>query len=167
MRYGRRSLLSFLCFLSMWAMVGTGPSHAADAPAPTAPSTAPPAAPLPPAAPAPPAPAATPGTAAPAAAYEVWAIDQSDSSKDGGGTLYIYDGQALASDPKSAKPETIDLGDKFAEACKEATGFPKRPHMLLFTKDGKYAILSYVASGHVVFIDAASRAPIASATSRR
>jgi hypothetical protein len=144
----------------MWAMVGTGPSLAADAPAPTAPPTASPAAPLPPAAPAPPATAATPGTAAPAAAYEVWAIDQSDSSKDGGGTLYIYDGQALASDPKSAKPETIDLGDKFAEACKEATGFPKRPHMLLFTKDGKYAILSYVASGHVVFIDAASRAPI-------
>ena len=160
MRYGRRFLLSFLCFLLMWAVLGTGTSLASDAPAPTAPSTAPPAAPLPPAAPAPPAPAATPGTAAPAAAYEVWAIDQSDSSKDGGGTLFIYDGQALASDAKSAKPETIDLGDKFAEACKEAGGYPKRPHMIFFTKDQKYAILSYVASGHVVFIDAGSRAPI-------
>jgi hypothetical protein len=32
--------------------------------------------------------------------------------------------------------------------------------MIFFTKDGKYAILSYVASGHVVFLDAAARAPI-------
>ena len=94
-------------------------------------------------------------------AYEVWMIDQSDSSKDGGGTLYIYDGAALAADAKAAKPETVDLGDKFAEACKDAGGgFPKRPHMIFFTKDGKYGILSYVASGHVVFIDAAARAPI-------
>ena len=101
--------------------------------------------------------------AAPAAppAYEVWAIDQSDSSKDGGGTLYIYDGAALAADAKAAKAETVDLGGKFAEACKEAGGgFPKRPHMIFFTKDGKYGIISYVASGHVVFVDGASRAPI-------
>ncbi len=94
-------------------------------------------------------------------AYEVWALDQSDSSKDGGGTLYIYDGAALAADAKNAKAETVDLGDKFNEACKDVPGgFPKRPHMLFFTKDGKYALLSYVATGHVVFIDAASRAPI-------
>ena len=104
------------------------------------------------------APAAPAAAAAPS--YEVWVIDQSDSSKDGGGTLYIYDGAALASDAKSAKAETIDLGDKFAEACKEAGGYPKRPHMIFFTKDGKYGILSYVASGHVVFLDAAARAPI-------
>jgi hypothetical protein len=101
---------------------------------------------------------AAPATAA--AAYEVWVIDQSDSSKDGGGTLYIYDGASLTADQKSAKAETIDLGDKFAEACKEVGGYPKRPHMIFFTKDGKYAILSYVASGHVVFLDAAARAPI-------
>ena len=99
--------------------------------------------------------------ATPPPAYEVWAIDQSDGSKDGGGTLYIYDGASLTADPKSAKAETVDLGDKFNEACKDAGGgYPKRPHMLFFTKDGKYALLSYVASGHVVFLDAASRAPI-------
>lgn len=96
-----------------------------------------------------------------APAYEVWALDQSDSSKDGGGTLYIYDGAALAADAKSAKAEAVDLGGTFAEACKDVPGgSPKRPHMLFFTKDGKYALLSYVATGHVVFIDAASRAPI-------
>jgi hypothetical protein len=105
------------------------------------------------------APAAPAAPAAPPA-YEVWVIDQSDSSKDGGGTLYIYDGAALAVDAKSATAEKVDLGDKFAEACKEAGGYPKRPHMIFFTKDGKYGILSYVASGHVVFIDAAARAPI-------
>ncbi|MEK6694329.1 MAG: hypothetical protein AABY67_03110, partial [Nitrospirota bacterium] len=88
-------------------------------------------------------------------------LDQSDSSKDGGGTLYIYDGAALAADAKSAKAEAVDLGGTFAEACKDVPGgSPKRPHMLFFTKDGKYALLSYVATGHVVFIDAASRAPI-------
>src|SRR6058998_2010097 len=117
----------------------------------------------PPAAPPPAAPPAAAPPAAPAAAtapYEVWVIDQSDSSKDGGGTLYIYDGESLAKDAKSAKAEKVDLGDKFAEACKEAGGYPKRPHMIFFTKDGKYAILSYVASGHVVFLDAAARAPI-------
>jgi len=32
--------------------------------------------------------------------------------------------------------------------------------MIFFTKDQKYAIISYVASGHVVFLDAGSRAPI-------
>jgi hypothetical protein len=174
MPYGYRPLFWFLLLL-VFALVpslSADLSLAADPPAapaaPAAPPTSqPPSAPTPPAAPpSTPPPAATtpaaPGAppAAGAAAYEVWAIDQSDSSKDGGGTLYIYDGQALASDAKSAKPETIDLGDKFAEACKEAGGYPKRPHMLLFTKDQKYAILSYVASGHVVFIDAASRAPI-------
>ncbi|MEK7797261.1 MAG: hypothetical protein AAB274_00405, partial [Nitrospirota bacterium] len=80
-----------------------------------------------------------------APAYEVWALDQSDSSKDGGGTLYIYDGAALAADAKSAKAEAVDLGGKFAEACKDVPGgSPKRPHMLFFTKDGKYALLSYV-----------------------
>ncbi len=126
--------LSISLFAFSLLMLGAGSAFAADAPA-AAPAGAP-------------------------QAYEVWAIDQSDSTKDGGGTLYIYDGAALAGDAKSAKAETVDLGDKFAEACKEAGGYPKRPHMIFFTKDGKYALLSYVASGHVVFLDAASRAPI-------
>ena len=117
MRYGRGSLIWSVLFLPVWIGIGISTLPAANAQAPTAPPAAPPAAPLPPATPTPTAPTATPGAAAPAA-YEVWTIDQSDSSKDGGGTLYIYDGQALASNPKTAKPETVDLGDKFAEACK-------------------------------------------------
>ena len=33
---------------------------------------------------------------APASAYEVWLTDQSDTAKESGGFLYIYDGAALA-----------------------------------------------------------------------
>ena len=143
---GRSALIWILPLLVLFLGITPDSVLAQQAPPPPA---APPAAATPPAAP-----------AAAAASYEVWVIDQSDSSKDGGGTLYIYDGESLSKDAKSAKAETLDLGDKFAEACKEAGGYPKRPHMLFFTKDGKYGILSYVASGHVVFLDAAARAPI-------
>ena len=45
------------------------------------------------------------------AAYEVWVVDQSDTRTDGGGTLYIYQGDTLTGqDAASAAPETIDLG---------------------------------------------------------
>src|SRR5437870_13369403 len=147
---GRSALIWILPLLVLFLGIAPDSVLAQQAPPPPA---APRAATAPPAAP-----------AAAAASYEVWVIDQSDSSKDGGGTLYIYDGESLAKDAKSAKAEKVDLGDKFAEACKEAGGYPKRPHMIFFTKDGKYAILSYVASGHVVFLDAADRAPIGNTT---
>src|SRR2546427_10291485 len=143
---GRRIVIWIIPLLALLGLSSGSAIAQKAAPPPAAPPAA-----APPAAPA--APAAPP-------AYEVWVIDQSDSSKDGGGTLYIYDGDSLTKDAKSAKAEKVDLGDKFAEACKEAGGFPKRPHMIFFTKDGKYGILSYVASGHVVFLDAAARAPI-------
>src|SRR5438552_5823521 len=143
---GRSALIWILPLLVLFLGIAPNSVLAQQAPPPPA---APPAARAPPAAP-----------AAAAASYEVWVIDQSDSSKDGGGTLYIYDGESLAKDAKSAKAEKVDLGDKFSEACKEVGGYPKRPHMIFFTKDGKYGILSYVASGHVVFLDAAARAPI-------
>ena len=145
MRIGGAALIWIFPLLVFFLGITQDPVVAQQAPPPPAP---PPAAAAPPAAP-----------AAAAASYEVWVIDQSDSSKDGGGTLYIYDGDGLAKDAKSAKAETVDLGDKFAEACKEAGGYPKRPHMIFFTKDGKYGILSFVASGHVVILDAATRTP--------
>src|SRR5438094_7920593 len=147
MRYRRRFFRWFLSLLLLCGL-GSGVALAADAPTPAEPAAAP--APVPPAAtpaPAPPsaarappppsaapAPTAPPAGAepAPAAAYEVWAIDQSDSSKDGGGTLYIYDGQTLASDAKSAKAETIDLGDKFAEACKDVSGGEYKMHHIIY-----------------------------------
>ena len=48
--------------------------------------------------------AAALGSAAPASAYEVWLTDQSDTGKESGGYLHIYDGAQLAANPASAKP---------------------------------------------------------------
>ncbi len=47
---------------------------------------------------------------APTAAYEVWLTDQSDTGKESGGYLYIYDDAKLAADAAAAKPtQTIDF----------------------------------------------------------
>ena len=95
--------------------------------------------------------------------HEVWVVDQSDTTADGGGTVYIYGGDALAGrDATSAVPETIDLGDDARSLCLAQTGTaPRRPHMLTFNAAYSHAILAFVATGHVVFFDAASRDPVA------
>lgn len=97
------------------------------------------------------------------AAHEVWAVDQSDTTADGGGTLYVYPGDSLAGqDAPSAVPEVIDLGGAARTLCLAQTGTaPRRPHMLLFNPVGSHAILAFVATGHVLFMEAATRAPVA------
>ncbi|MDQ3680604.1 MAG: hypothetical protein M3378_08705 [Actinomycetota bacterium] len=94
--------------------------------------------------------------------HEVWVIDQSDTRPDGGGTLYIYPGSKLAGRAAAkAEPEVIDLGGSARELCVAATGSaPRRPHMLLFNASYTHAIISYVATGHVLFLDAVTRAPV-------
>lgn len=95
--------------------------------------------------------------------FEVWLIDQSDTpGKTYGGTLYIYDGADLgAADANTAARERIDLSGEVATLCNAATGAnPVRPHMLLFNRDHTHAVLSFVASGHVVVMDAAARRPL-------
>jgi len=96
--------------------------------------------------------------------YEVWAIDQSNSAgKAYGGTLYIYDGAELerGQAAASAVPEKIDLGAAAAALCLSKTGAnPVRPHMLAINARQSRAIVSFVASGHVLILDAAARAPI-------
>ena len=64
-------------------------------------------------------------------AYEVWLTDQSDTGKEGGGYLYIYDGAQLAANASSAKPsQTIDFSADLGKFCEEATKKPvRRPHM--------------------------------------
>jgi hypothetical protein len=93
-------------------------------------------------------------------AYEVWVTDQSDTAKESGGYIYIYDGAELASNASAAKPkETIDLGMEVNSFCQQATQKAvRRPHMLFFTKDQSHAILSFL-SGQVLFMDAATRKP--------
>jgi hypothetical protein len=95
--------------------------------------------------------------------FEVWLVDQSNTrGLTYGGTLYIYDGADLLGDPASAvATDVINLAGDAAALCMASTGAnPVRPHMLLFDSTHRHAVLSFVASGHVVIIDTESRAPI-------
>ena len=96
--------------------------------------------------------------------YEVWGIDQSNSpGKTFGGTLYIYDGKDLERGHRAAQavPEKIDLGLGAAAMCFTKTGAnPVRPHMMAMNASQSHAIISFVASGHVLIMDARTRTPI-------
>jgi hypothetical protein len=100
--------------------------------------------------------------------YEVWLVDQEDKGTLGAGTLHIFDGRELTRDAASAVPETIGLAGDVATMCKEKTGTaPQRPHMLVFNggdDDGPggnaYAALTFLATGHVAFLDAETRKPV-------
>lgn len=100
------------------------------------------------------------GSGAPVSAYEVWLTDQSDTGKESGGYLHIYDGAQLAANPASAKPTmTIDFAGDIGKFCEEATKKAvRRPHMLFFNKNQDHAIISFL-SGHVLFMDAATKKP--------
>ncbi|MGH2749648.1 MAG: hypothetical protein ACRDK3_02050 [Actinomycetota bacterium] len=96
--------------------------------------------------------------------YEVWAIDQSNTTGlTYGGTVYIWDGEDIEDVEKAptATPEKIDLATDVADMCFQKTGAnPVRPHMLAINPAQTHAIISFVASGHVVFLDAMTRAPL-------
>lgn len=97
------------------------------------------------------------------AEYEVWLVDQSDSfGKNFGGNAYIFRGDDLeGADADTAPAEVIDLSGATAALCLASTGAnPVRPHMLVMNRTDTHAVLSFVASGHVVIFDAATRAPI-------
>jgi hypothetical protein len=95
--------------------------------------------------------------------FEVWLLDQSDTRPGYGGQLLIYDGGHLHGERAArARPVVrLDLGGGAADLCLAATGRrPVRPHMLLFNTEQSHAVVSFVASGHVVIFDAESRAPL-------
>ena len=94
--------------------------------------------------------------------YEVWAIDQSNSpGKAYGGTIYIWDGHELENKQKHAMAEKVDLGEAVSTLCMAETGAnPVRPHMLTMNASNTHAIISFVASGHVLFMNAESRQPV-------
>jgi hypothetical protein len=102
------------------------------------------------------------------ASYEVWLIDQEDRLGTGVGTLHIFDGDELTDYARSAVPETIDLGETVGSFCETRTGStPLRPHMLVFNggdddrpSGNTHAVIAYVASGHVAFLDAQKRTPL-------
>lgn len=134
--------------LAMLVLAGCTGAPPPTSPAPTAP---PPAAPAPASPPPPPPPPAEP-------AFEVWLVDQADTASDGGGMLHVYRSSDLAAGAASARAEEHDLGGAARDLCLNQTGSaPRRPHMLVFS--GPHAVLAFVASGHVLFLDAATRAP--------
>lgn len=96
--------------------------------------------------------------------YEVWSIDQSNSpGRTYGGTLYIHEGKDLERGHRGAAavPEVIDLGAAAAALCFARTGAnPVRPHMIAVNASQTHAIISFVASGHVLIMDANTRVPV-------
>ena len=96
------------------------------------------------------------------AQHEIWAVDQSNTTgTTSGGALYVYDSRGMTAGTGS-RSERIDLGGAATAMCLAQTGTaPVRPHMLLFNRRGSHAILSFVASGHVLFLDARKRTPLA------
>jgi hypothetical protein len=97
-----------------------------------------------------------------AADYEVWVIDQSDTTADGGGTIYVYQGGDLeGADAAAAAPEVVDLGGAARDLCLERTGTaPRRPHMFFFSPSKTHAAVAFVTTGHVLFMDVVTKAPV-------
>ena len=99
------------------------------------------------------------------ATYEVWAIDQSNSpGATYGGTVYIWEGRALENRERAsrARAETIDLSQAAADLCLATTGAaPVRPHMMAMSPSQTHAVIAFVGTGHVLFMDAARRTPVA------
>jgi hypothetical protein len=95
--------------------------------------------------------------------FEVWIADQSDTRPGYGGQLLVYEGAHLmGASAGNAEPiARLDLGGETADVCRTATGRnPVRPHMILFNNEHTHAVVSFVASGHVVIFDAVSRKPL-------
>lgn len=96
--------------------------------------------------------------------FEVWLLDQSNSNGTFGGRVYIYRGSDLSqTNPSGTQPDTvIDLGGAASTMCLNNTGAnPVRPHMIFFNASRSHAIISFVASGHVLIMDASARTPVA------
>lgn len=98
--------------------------------------------------------------------HEIWLLDQSNTydsdatpGLDSGGYLHIYKGEAFAGTGlPNPTVETIDLGGAISAAVKSATGSaPVRPHYVSFNPTGTHGVITFVATGHVIIIEAATR----------
>jgi hypothetical protein len=105
-------------------------------------------------------------TSASARPFEVWLVDQSNSNITAGygGRIYIYDGEDVNGEGAAAATPTdvIDLAGATDALCMTlpSPAHPVRPHMLFFNSVHTHAILSFVASGHVVIFDAVTHTPL-------
>lgn len=95
--------------------------------------------------------------------FEVWLIDQSNSNGTFGGRIHIYPGSELSRfNPSNVTAsQVIDLGADAAALCLASTGAnPVRPHMIFFNATASHAVIAFVASGHVLIMNADTRAPV-------
>ena len=100
--------------------------------------------------------APTPSPAPPS--YELWVVDQGDTTPAGGGTLYIY----KSADLRNAAPApayTVNLGEA---ALGVGDGVGKHGHSITFNPTMTHAVIAYVDSGHVQVIRASDRKVVAS-----
>ncbi len=90
-------------------------------------------------------------------AYEVWAVDQSDSL-DGtplGGVLYVFHG--TDSDFLQGKAKRTHAVNLRADAMAAGFAGGSKPHMTLFNKGATHMIIGHASTGHVYAIDAESK----------
>jgi DNA-binding beta-propeller fold protein YncE len=107
--------------------------------------------------------AASATTAGGVGGSEVWVVDQSNSAAGYGGRIHIFATEDLmgAAAPSATPTDVVDLAAATAALCMSTTGAnPVRPHMLFFNTEHSHAVLAFVASGHVVVFDAATRRPV-------
>jgi DNA-binding beta-propeller fold protein YncE len=104
------------------------------------------------------APSTAPTTSPAPPAYELWVVDQAETTPTGGGTLYIYKGADL-SGAAPAPAYTVNLGEA---ALGVGDGIGKHGHSIAFNPAMTHAVISFVDSGHVQVIRAADRKVVAS-----
>src|SRR2546430_17239091 len=90
--------------------------------------------------------------------YELWVVDQAETTPTGGGTLYIYKGADLKG-TAPAPAYTVNLGEA---ALGVGDGVGKHGHSIAFNPAMTHAVISYVDSGHVQVIRASDRRVVAS-----
>src|SRR4030088_484904 len=106
----------------------------------------------------PPPPSTAPTQTAAPPAYELWVVDQAETTPAGGGTLYIYRGADLAV-ASPAPAYAVNLGEA---ALGVGDGVGKHGHSITFNPAMTHAVIAYVDSGHVQVIRASDRKVVAS-----
>lgn len=104
------------------------------------------------------APSTAPTATSETPSYELWVVDQAETTPTGGGTLYIYKGVDLKGGAP-APAYTVNLGEA---ALGVGDGVGKHGHSIAFNPSMTHAVISYVDSGHVQVIRASDRKVVAS-----
>src|SRR5438309_2274956 len=104
------------------------------------------------------APSAAPTETPAPPSYELWVVDQGETTPTGGGTLYVYKAADLAA-ASPAPAFTVNLGEA---ALGVGDGIGKHGHSITFNPAMTHAVIAYVDSGHVQVIRASDRKVVAS-----